>query len=517
MAAVPPLSRKRRALLSVTDKGGLAELAAALRDHGYELIASGGTARFLREAGHSVTAVSDLTGFPAIFGGRVKTLHPLVHGGILGAREEDFGAVADLGIQPIDVVCVNLYRFAEAVGGGASVSECIEQIDIGGPALMRAAAKNHQRVTVLADPGFYAEFRQELEAGAGTTGADFRRRMAAETFARVSAYDQGIAEWFGTVTSAGNRAGGGEVELRYGENPHQKARFVVQDAGKDGALAACGLSQLGGKELSYNNLVDLVAALKLALDFTEPVCAVIKHTNPCGLGLGEPAVALEAALRCDPVSAFGGVFAFNLPVDVAATEVLRKRFLEIIAAPAYEDEALALLRKKKNVRLLTYDGDRFRAATRGTSRSFGRLELLQDEDAGFPELDDWEIVSGEVKNPELERALRLAWRVCKHVKSNAIVLANAAGCLGIGAGQMSRVDSAQLAIRKAGDVELDLTGAVAASDGFFPFPDGIERLAEAGICAVIAPRGSIRDEEVAAAAQALGVILVFTGRRHFRH
>ncbi|MFO7607603.1 MAG: bifunctional phosphoribosylaminoimidazolecarboxamide formyltransferase/IMP cyclohydrolase [Candidatus Krumholzibacteriia bacterium] len=507
MASVP-VSGERRALLSVTDKTGLVELATALRRHGYRLIASGGTAGHLREAGFEVTGVGELTGYPEIFGGRVKTLHPAIHGGILGPTTEAFAATAELGIAPIDLVAVNLYRFEDALLRGAGEAETVEQIDVGGPAMLRAAAKNHRRVTVVADPSRYAELMAELDNNDGATTPSFRQRMAALAFRRCEQYDDAVAGWLEGLSD--ERAG---LVLRYGENPHQAA--VLRVPGDD--LAAVGLVQHGGKELSYNNLVDLVAALKLVADFAAPCCGVIKHTNPCGFGLGTGAVGLERALMCDPVSAFGGVFAFNAAIDEATAEILAGRFLEIIAAPAYAEGALARLTRKKNVRVLTVDLERFARTTAGRSRAWGSLRLWQDEDAGFPELEDWDVVAGDDPDEATRAALELAWKVAKHGKSNAIVLAGGGATLGCGFGQMSRVDSVELAILKAGNQGLDLQGAVAASDGFFPFPDGVQKLAAAGVRAVVAPGGSIRDDEVAAAARDLGITLILTGRRHFNH
>ena len=452
--------------------------------------------------------VSDLTGYPSIFGGRVKTLHPAVHGGILGPTRESFAETAELGIHPIDVVVVNLYRFEDAIARGAGVDETVEQIDIGGPALLRAAAKNFGRVTVVADPSRYAEFLAELDNNDGDTSLPFRRRMAALAFRRCEQYNEAIAGWLEGVT--GERAG---ITLRYGENPHQAAMLEVP--GDD--LASVGLVQHGGKELSYNNIVDLVAAVKLVADFAEPCCGVIKHTNPCGFGLGAGAVGLERALQCDPVSAFGGVFAFNGTIDEATAEILAARFLEIIVAPSFAPAALERLAKKKNVRVLTVDLARFAATTGGRRRSWGSLHLWQEEDAGFPELSDWDVVAGDDPDPATRTALEMAWKVCKHGKSNAIVITGDDATLGMGFGQMSRVDSVELAIMKAGNQGLDLAGSVAASDGFFPFPDGVQKLAEAGVRAVVAPGGSIRDDEVAAAAKELGITLILTGRRHFNH
>ncbi len=508
MGSLPVDGRRRRALLSVTDKTGLDRLAPALAERGFVLIASGGTAAYLADLGLEVQKVSDLTGYPEIFGGRVKTLHPVIHGGILGPRVEDFADLDDLNITPIDLVVVNLYRFAEAAATSAEDRDIIEKIDIGGPTLLRAAAKNHSRVAVLSSPDQYARYLDELEAGQGEISAGLRRELAAAAFATTAAYDRAIAAWFG---------GGepGRIPLRYGENPHQAADLVVDQPGGD--LTAAGIVQHGGKELSYNNIVDLVAGLKLVADFEQPCCAALKHTNPCGFGLGEGAAGLELALRCDPVSAFGGIFVFNHECDMAAAEILAGRFLEIVAAPSYAPGAVERLTKKKNLRVLTVDFPRFAAASRGKERVWGSLRLRQDEDAGFPELESWRVVAGTEPDAQLRRALVMAWKVCKHGKSNAIVLADGEGTLGLGFGQMSRVDSTELAIMKAGQQGLDLQGCVAASDGFFPFPDGIERLAGAGVKAIVAPGGSIRDEQVAAAAADLGVTLIFTDRRHFNH
>lgn len=517
MASVP-VTPPRRALLSVTDKTGLGEVAGALHGCGYELIASGGTARFLRERHLPVTGVSDLTGYPEVFGGRVKTLHPSVHGGILGPDRESFQAVADLGIAPIDVVVVNLYRFAAAAAGGGPEAGIVEQIDVGGPALLRAGAKNFQRVTVVGSPAQYDEFLAELAAHGGTTSLDFRRRMAASAFGLTAQYDRAVARWFTGGVDPGDAVTARRLTLRYGENPHQAAyvQLPPQDAAATD-LSCLGLTQHGGKELSYNNIVDLVAALKLVGDFAEPCCAVVKHTNPCGLGLGGGAGGLQRALACDPVSAFGGVFAFNHAVDMAAAEVLAGRFLEIVAAPAFEPGALTLLTRKKNVRVIQADPVVFADATRSRSRGWGRLLLIQDEDEGFPELETWKVAAGREPEAQLRAALVMAWKVCKHGKSNAVVLCGLDATLGLGFGQMSRVDAAELAITKARQQGLDLSGCVAASDGFFPFPDGLEKLAAAGVRAVIAPGGSIRDLEVAAAAQALGLTLILTDRRHFHH
>ena len=523
MASLPPMNRQRRALLSVTDKSGLTELARKLRDHDYELIASGGTANHLKNAGLPVREVNELTGFPEIFGGRVKTLHPIIHGGILGKREEDFAEVAELGVVPIDVVCVNLYRFEAKAESGASEADILEAIDIGGPTLLRAAAKNFTRVTVLSDPIFYSDFMQELDAHDGYTSESFRQRMAAATFARTAVYNRHIAIWLAsTLNSASPRRKSSAIShfitLRYGENPHQQAWLELPPGPRgEPELPSIGLEQLGGKELSYNNLVDVIAAQKLVTDFVDPCCGIIKHTNPCGFGLGEAESALGRALRCDPVSAFGGVFAFNAPVDLAVAERLSTMFLEVIIAPSYSSEALVGLRQKKNLRILICDRELFLESTTGRRRGYGKLVLHQEEDAGFPELAEWSVVSGAEPDAETTTALSMVWKICKHGKSNAIVIGNTEGTLGVGFGQMSRVDSVRIAIGKAGDQDLDLRGAVAASDGFFPFPDGIEHLAAAGIRAVVAPGGSIRDKEVTETAKRLGLTLIFTNRRHFNH
>jgi phosphoribosylaminoimidazolecarboxamide formyltransferase/IMP cyclohydrolase len=507
--AIKPVENQPRALLSVTDKTRLTEIGKLLHSYGYELVASGGTARHLREQNVPVTGVSELTGYPEIFGGRVKTLHPAIHGGILGPSMESFAETAELGIGPIDLVVVNLYRFRDAVAAGAGEAETVEKIDIGGPTLLRAAAKNFSRVTVVCDPAQYDELIIELEQGEGRTSPGFRRRMAGAAFRLVEQYNEAIAAWF---------EGAGEIPLRYGENPHQEAALHLPAApAGQSPLAGIGLTQHGGKELSYNNIVDLVAAVKLVGDFEQPCCGILKHTNPCGFGLGEGLDGLERALKCDPVSAFGGVFAFNAPVDEETAEVLAKRFLEIIVAPEFTPQALARLTRKKNVRVLTVDQNRFLNGTRNRTRAWGELVLTQGEDEGFPELAEWNVVAGEEPDTATRTALEMVWKICKHGKSNAIVLGDMTATLGMGFGQMSRVDSTELAIMKAGNQDLDLQGCVVASDGFFPFPDGIEKLAAAGARAVIAPGGSIRDDEVAEAARKLGLTLILTNRRHFNH
>jgi len=532
MAPGSELNRRRRALLSVTDKTRLVEVARALDGRGYELVASGGTAAALRQAGLAVREVGELTGFPEIFGGRVKTLHPLVFGGILGPDEAALAQAADLGVLPFDVVVVNLYDFAAAVAAGADDAAAVEKIDIGGPSLLRAAAKNHARVCVLPDPAFYDDFLEALVHGDGIPDLEFRRNMAAATFALTADYDASIADWF-----AGGHACCDDpdhdhghdheheqilgIELRYGENPHQKAELMLPGEDPEAPLAGMGLRQLSGKELSYNNLVDIIAALKLVDDLEvggRVACAVIKHANPCGVGLGDTAAAaLARALVSDPDAAFGGVFAFTGEIDAATAAELHARFCEVIVAPSFAPDAEDLLGRKKNLRLLKLERETFRAATWGQVRIFGDVQLHQDEDEGFPELENWRHVAGPAPDAATGAALQLLWRICKHVKSNAILLGDAGGTLGVGAGQMSRVDSARLAVRKAAERNLALNGCACASDAFFPFPDGLEELHAAGVRAVVAPAGSLRDAEVIAAAERLGLTLMHTDRRHFRH
>jgi len=502
------LTATGRAILSVTDKTGLIEVARVLLRHGRELLASGGTAAALREAGIEVTEVAEVTGQEEILHGRVKTLHPAIAAGILAPTEEDLKGT---GFLPIDTVVVNLYDFSGALESGADEAGLVESVDIGGPTLLRAAAKNFQRVTVLSDPRFYEAFIEELDANGGATTRSFRRTMAAETIQRCSDYDRLIASRLFEEEGVPLAAHG----LRYGENPHQRAWWRV-DGGGD--LDALGLQLHGGKALSYNNLVDLVAALKLAMDLPGNGCAVLKHTNPCGVGVGaSSAEALQRALKGDPVSAFGGIVALRQPVDAEAAEILAGMFLEVVAAPSFDEAAAGRLSRKKKLRWLSYDGAAFVEATRGGERRWGRLVLSQDEDEGFPELEAFQLMAGPTPDEKQLEAGRLAWIVAKHVKSNAVVLGDAEGSLGIGAGQMSRVDSCHLAVRKAHDAGLSLEGSVAASDGFFPFADGLEVLAEAGARLVIQPGGSIRDGEVIEAAERLGVSLLHTGTRHFRH
>jgi phosphoribosylaminoimidazolecarboxamide formyltransferase/IMP cyclohydrolase len=496
------MSSNRRALLSLTDKRGLESFGEGLVQRGYEILASGGTARALRDAGIAVTEVSEVTGQPEILAGRVKTLHPAIHGGILAPEEKDLQGT---GFRAIDLVVVNLYDFAGALARSEDEAERVEHVDIGGPTLLRSAAKNFARCTVLCGPDQYEAFLDEVDEHDGETSLEFRRACAARVFETTSRYD--------TLISRGLFGGG--AALRYGENPHQKATWSVGDSE---SLEELGLRLNGGKALSYNNLVDAVATLKLVFDLPENGCAVIKHTNPCGVGLGEtPLQAVDHALACDPVSAFGGIVALARPVDAETAERLAGRFLEVVMAPDYSDEAREILAKKKNLRWLDVDRERFLGSTRGNQRAWGRLILRQEEDEGFPELESWKLAAGPAPSEEDRVAADLAWRVAKHVKSNAIVLARSTGTIGIGAGQMSRVDSSRLALEKARQADLEVRGCAAASDGFFPFADGVETLAEAGVRVVVEPGGSIRDAEVIEAAQRCGVSLLLTGIRHFRH
>jgi phosphoribosylaminoimidazolecarboxamide formyltransferase/IMP cyclohydrolase len=512
----------RRALLSVTDKSGLAELGRALAAHGVELVASGGTAAALRAAGCAVRDVEQLTRFPEMLGGRVKTLHPAVHAGILADRG-DAAHRADLekhDLPAIDLLVVNFYDFATA---SAAAELPIEAIDIGGPTLARAGAKNHTWVTVLSAPTEYPSFLEALEAD----GVDlaWRRAAAARTFARVAEYDRAIAERFAAATSGAvpeNERLWPEIwtrprvrlpiELRYGENPHQAAA-VYRD---DPAWGLGKMQQLSGVELSFNNLLDTDAALALVYDLgDEPACAIIKHNNPCGVARGGSAAeAFRAALACDPQSAFGGIAAFNVPLDAAAASAIGDLFLEVLCAPAVRPEARDVLRAKKRLRILE--------VPRAThphldERLLRGLLLVQEPDTGWPDLEAFEVVTRRTPSAAERADLAFLMRVCKHVRSNAIVVGRAGRTLGIGAGQMSRVDSCELAVRKAAAAGLDLTGSAAASDAFFPFPDGIEKLAAAGVRAIVQPGGSKRDLEVIAAADRLDVAMVTSGRRHFRH
>jgi phosphoribosylaminoimidazolecarboxamide formyltransferase/IMP cyclohydrolase len=514
----------RRAILSVTDKTGLTDFARKLAGMGVELISTGGTAKMLRDSGISVKDISEITGFPEMLDGRVKTLHPKVHGGILHRRENAAHrtAVAEHGIQPIDMVVVNLYAFEKtAAKSGVHFEELIENIDIGGPSMIRSAAKNFQDVAVVTSPSDYDAIAEEMSKSGGSLSSETKWRLAQKAFATTAAYDSAIASTLERVSANGNFAlHSGEAfpenlrlsfkkvaDLRYGENPHQKAAMYSDGSGTGVANAR----QVQGKELSYNNIVDLQAAWDLAQEFEEPVCAIIKHTNPCGTATGKTlAEAYKRALECDPVSAFGGVIGVNRPVDAAAAEEMAKLFLEVIAAPSFEKTAVEKFAAKKNLRLVEITNSPQKWVLKNVSGGM----LVQDADLHQLKESDLKVVTKRQPIPEEKRALLFAWKVCKHVKSNAILYARDGQTVGVGAGQMSRVDSCRVGAQKA---VLPLKGTVAASDAFFPFPDGVEEIAKAGATAIIQPGGSVRDTEVIEAADRLGLAMVFTGVRHFRH
>jgi len=533
-------SRIQRAILSVTDKTGLADFARKLSSLGVELVSTGGTAKLLRDSGIAVKDISDLTGFPEMLDGRVKTLHPKVHGGILHRREDPahVAAVAEHGILPIDMVVVNLYAFEKtAAKPDVHFDEVIENIDIGGPSMIRSAAKNFRDVAIVTSPADYDAIADEMKTS-GSLSLETKWRLAQKAFATTAAYDSAIASTlevipdvnkFSPPTVAELRSAGQpraavptaapvfppvlrlsyskSFDLRYGENPHQKAALY-----SDGSAAGIANARvLQGKELSYNNIVDTQAAWDLAQEFDEPVCAIIKHTNPCGTATGQTlAEAYKRALECDPVSAFGGVVAVNRVVDGATAEEMHKLFLEVIAAPGFDEAARSKFATKKNLRLLEVTP----AAQRWTLKNVSGGILLQDFDGRVISEVELKVVTTRPPTPAETRALLFAWKVCKHVKSNAIVYSRDGQTVGVGAGQMSRVDSAKIGAMKA---QLPLKGTVAASDAFFPFPDGVEEIGRAGATAIIQPGGSQRDAEVIEAADRMGLAMVLTGVRHFRH
>ncbi len=516
----------QRALISVSDKQGLVPLGQALAVAGVHILSTGGSAASLRAAGVPVTEVADHTGFPEILDGRVKTLVPQIHGGILGRRDRpEHGAQMQAhGIEPIDLVVVNLYPFEATVARGAGAADCIENIDIGGPAMIRAAAKNHSHVAVMTDPAQYAALIAALAYGG--TDLALRQRWAADAYARTAAYDAAVATWFAGQQGAEfptwmTLSGTLRQTLRYGENPHQAAAFYVTGARPGVATAV----QAQGKELSYNNLNDTDAAFECVAEFDAPTVAIVKHANPCGVASAATlAQAWDAALRCDPVSAFGGIVAVNRTLDAAAAERIAAIFSEVIVAPDADDAARTILARKKNVRLLLTGALPDPAARSQTIRTLAGGFLAQSRDAGQIERADLKVVTRRTPTDAELDDLLFAFKVCKHVKSNAIVYARNAATVGIGAGQMSRVDSARIAAWKseeaarAAGLDRRLTeGSVVASDAFFPFADGLQATIAAGAVAVIQPGGSIRDAEVIAAADAAGVAMVFTGMRHFRH
>ncbi|HEX2138930.1 MAG TPA: bifunctional phosphoribosylaminoimidazolecarboxamide formyltransferase/IMP cyclohydrolase [Woeseiaceae bacterium] len=511
----------RRALLSVSDKRGLVPLAHALAALDIEIVSTGGTFRELREAGVAAIEVSERTGFPEIMDGRVKTLHPLIHGGLLGRRGTDDAVMAEHGITPIDVLVVNLYPFSETIArADASIDEAVENIDIGGPAMIRAAAKNHDGVAVVVDPDDYDELVERLQS----QGVDeaYCRRLAAKAFRHTAAYDAAIANWFVAIGAAEPLseqflyAGRRVAALRYGENPHQQAAFYTDPLPPAGSLASA--QQLQGKTLSYNNIADSDAALECVRQFDAPSCVIVKHANPCGAATADsPLAAYERAFATDPTSAFGGIIAFNRSVDGnTARAIIDAQFVEVIIAPGFDGEARAVLAAKENVRVLETGEPVGAAAAFDLKKVSGGL-LVQDKDDGRIAESDLRVVTATAPTEPQLRDLLFAWRIAKFVKSNAIVFCRDCATVGVGAGQMSRVYSTRIAAIKAEDGGLPVAGAVMASDAFFPFRDGLDAAAEHGIAAIIQPGGSLRDEEVIAAANEHGLAMVFTGMRHFRH
>ncbi|WP_425079995.1 bifunctional phosphoribosylaminoimidazolecarboxamide formyltransferase/IMP cyclohydrolase [Ruegeria denitrificans] len=522
----------RRALLSVSDKTGLIELGKALAERGIELLSTGGTARALRDAGLAVKDVSEITGFPEMMDGRVKTLHPMVHGGLLALRDNDthVAAMEEHGIGAIDLLVVNLYPFEATVAKGAGYDECIENIDIGGPAMIRAASKNHAFVNVVVDVEDYSSLLDQLEENYGKTSYGFRQWLAQKAYARTAAYDTAVSNWMADaleLEAPKRRAFAGELKqtLRYGENSHQQAAFYTDGTDRPGVATAV---QHQGKELSYNNINDTDAAFELVAEFDPQqgaACAIIKHANPCGVARGATLLeAYKAAFDCDRTSAFGGIVALNQPLDAETAQEITGIFTEVVIAPGASDEAKAIFAAKKNLRLLTTEALPDVTAGGKTVRQVAGGLLVQDKDNGFVGMDDLKVVTKKAPTDEQMRDLLFAWKVAKHVKSNAIVYVKDGATVGVGAGQMSRVDSALIAAKKAermadvlGLAQPLTIGSAVASDAFFPFPDGLMEAAEAGATCVIQPGGSMRDDEVIAAADEAGLAMVFTGMRHFRH
>ena len=518
-----------RALISVSDKSGLIDLANALRAAGVEIVSTGGTASALAKAGVEVVDVAAMTEFPEMMDGRVKTLHPRVHGGLLAIRNDPAHQAAMIanGIQPIDLLIVNLYPFEDALKRGAAFDDMIENIDVGGPAMIRGAAKNHADVVVIVDVADYAPLLAELKAHGGSTSLKFRRAMAQKAYARTAAYDSAISNWLARdigETAPAWRAFGGKLSsaLRYGENPHQQAAFYIGPESRPGVATA---RQVQGKELSYNNINDTDAAYELVAEFDPargPAVAIIKHANPCGVAVGASLLeAYEKALACDPVSAFGGVVALNQKLDAVAARKIVEIFTEVIIAPDADEEAIAIVAAKKNLRLLLAGALPDPRAPTLTVRSVAGGMLVQDRDNGVLDAATLKVVTKRAPTAAELADLEFAWRVGKHVKSNAIVYVKGGATVGVGAGQMSRVDSSRVAVQKAKDAAgagaPRTQGSVVASDAFFPFADGLLAATEAGATAVIQPGGSLRDAEVIAAADEAGVAMVFTGMRHFRH
>ncbi|EGQ9468717.1 bifunctional phosphoribosylaminoimidazolecarboxamide formyltransferase/IMP cyclohydrolase [Vibrio parahaemolyticus] len=523
----------RRALISVSDKTGIVEFAQALAERGVDILSTGGTARLLAEQGIAVTEVSDYTGFPEMMDGRVKTLHPKVHGGVLGRRGQDDDVMAKHGINPIDMVVVNLYPFAETVAkDGCTLADAVENIDIGGPTMVRSAAKNHKDVTIVVNTSDYDRVIAEMDANDKSLTLETRFDLAIAAFEHTAAYDGMIANYFGTmVPSYGENKEGDEEskfprtfnqqfekkqDMRYGENSHQAAAFYVEANPQEASVSTA--RQIQGKALSYNNIADTDAALECVKEFNEPACVIVKHANPCGVALGKDILeAYNRAYQTDPTSAFGGIIAFNQELDAeTASAIVERQFVEVIIAPSVSAEAIEVVAAKKNVRLL--ECGKWSTKTTGfdVKRVNGGL-LVQDRDQGMVSLDDLKVVSKRQPTEEELKDALFCWKVAKYVKSNAIVYAKGDMTIGVGAGQMSRVYSAKIAGIKAADEGLEVAGSVMASDAFFPFRDGIDAAAEAGIKCVIQPGGSMRDDEVIAAADEHGMAMIFTGMRHFRH
>lgn len=529
----------RRALISVSDKTGIVEFAQALAERGVDILSTGGTARLLAEQGIAVTEVSDYTGFPEMMDGRVKTLHPKVHGGVLGRRGQDDDVMEKHGINPIDMVVVNLYPFAETVAKeGCTLADAVENIDIGGPTMVRSAAKNHKDVTIVVNAGDYGRVIAEMDANDKSLTLETRFDLAIAAFEHTAAYDGMIANYFGTmVPSYGaslldeegkkgdeeskfprtfNQQFEKKQDMRYGENSHQAAAFYVEANPQEASVSTA--RQIQGKALSYNNIADTDAALECVKEFNEPACVIVKHANPCGVALGKDILeAYNRAYQTDPTSAFGGIIAFNQELDAeTATAIVERQFVEVIIAPSVSAEAIEVVAAKKNVRLLECGEWTTKTTGFDVKRVNGGL-LVQDRDQGMVSLDDLKVVSKRQPTEEELKDALFCWKVAKYVKSNAIVYSKGDMTIGVGAGQMSRVYSAKIAGIKAADEGLQVEGCVMASDAFFPFRDGIDAAAEAGIKCVIQPGGSMRDDEVIAAADEHGMAMIFTGMRHFRH
>ena len=521
------MAKIKRAVISVYDKKGIASLAKGLGELGVEMLSTGGTAKRLRDGGAKVTEISDYTGFPEILGGRVKTLHPKIHGGLLGIRDDERHAeeMADNSIEPIDMLVVNFYPFEEVVAReGATFSEAIENIDIGGPAMLRAAAKNHASVTVLTDPEDYGAVLRELKRNNGEISPETNFRLSAKAFSYVSRYDAAISNYLSSIGDDGQRNPlpgtfslylEKKLDLRYGENPHQLGAFYAE-SGISGTHCVASSRQLQGKELSLNNIYDTDSAFELVREFEETACVIVKHNNPCGAALGNsPSEAFSRARECDPQSAFGGIIAFNREVDETAAEEIAGMFAEVLIAPGYSEKALVLLSARKNLRVLLTGGmDTGGAGAWDIKKVTGGALIQQSDRGGVDDFSDPQVPTKRVPTDKEIADLRFAWKVCRHTKSNAIIYVKDLRTVGIGAGQMSRIDSVRIAGMKA---LTPTEGSTLASDAFFPFRDGIDEAARAGITAIAQPGGSVRDAEVIAAADEHSIAMVFTGKRHFKH